>query len=48
MHWFGGICGYLSVGLFAQDPVPLTTTLGKTGFLMGRNVDENYHLNELI
>lgn len=36
MHWFGGIWGYLTVGLFAENPIPLTTTLGKTGLFMGK------------
>lgn len=35
VHWFGGIWGQLSVGLFAQNPVPLENTHGYSGLLMG-------------
>ncbi|KAG5673239.1 hypothetical protein PVAND_003302 [Polypedilum vanderplanki] len=35
IHWFGGIWGYLTVGLFAEDPVPLSTTSGRSGLIMG-------------
>jgi hypothetical protein len=27
--------GYISVGLFAKNPVPLFTTMGREGLLMG-------------
>ncbi|CAG9811088.1 unnamed protein product [Chironomus riparius] len=35
VHWFGGVWGHLTVGLFSENPVPLTTTAGKEGLLMG-------------
>jgi hypothetical protein len=31
----GGILGYLVNGLFAVNPVPLTTTSGREGLFMG-------------
>jgi ammonia channel protein AmtB len=36
VHWFGGVWGHLTVGLFSENPVPLTTTAGKEGLLMGK------------
>ena len=38
VHLVGGIWGHLSVGLFAQDPAPLTSTLGRSGLLMGKKI----------
>jgi Ammonium Transporter Family len=35
VHWLGGAWGYLTVGLFAENPVPLTTTSGKEGLFIG-------------
>ncbi|KAG5673238.1 hypothetical protein PVAND_003301 [Polypedilum vanderplanki] len=35
IHWFGSIWGYLTVGLFAENPVPLSTTSGRSGLLVG-------------
>lgn len=35
VHWLGGIWGQISVGLFAQNPVPLANTDGRSGLLMG-------------
>jgi ammonia channel protein AmtB len=35
VHLIGGIWGQISVGLFAQNPIPLTSTNGRSGLLMG-------------
>ncbi|KAK9504058.1 hypothetical protein O3M35_010493 [Rhynocoris fuscipes] len=35
VHGMSGIWGVLAVGLFAEDPYPLTTTNGRTGLLIG-------------
>lgn len=35
VHWVGGVWGYLTVGLFTVNPVPLTVTAGKDGLFMG-------------
>lgn len=35
VHGLGGIWGVIAVGLFADDPKPLTTTSGRTGLLRG-------------
>lgn len=39
-HWTGGVMGYISVGLFAENPVPLFTTMGREGLFMG-NYENN-------
>lgn len=36
VHLIGGIWGEISVGLFAQNPIPLTSTLGRSGLFMGK------------
>jgi ammonium transporter, Amt family len=35
VHWIGGVWGHLTVGLFSENPVPLMTTSGRSGLLMG-------------
>lgn len=35
VHLIGGIWGQISVGLFAQNPLPLTNTSGRSGLFMG-------------
>lgn len=35
VHGLGGIWGVIAVGLFADDPKPLTTTSGRSGLLRG-------------
>lgn len=35
VHGIGGMWGVLSVGLFADNPIPLTTTNGRTGLFKG-------------
>lgn len=35
VHGLGGIWGVIAVGLFADDPKPLTTTNGRSGLLRG-------------
>lgn len=38
VHFLGGVWGYLTVGLFSEDPIPLTTTSGREGLLMGTKI----------
>ena len=35
VHGIGGIWGVLAVGLFADNPIPLTTTSGRKGLFRG-------------
>jgi ammonium transporter, Amt family len=35
VHGLGGVWGVIAVGLFADDPKPLTTTNGRTGLFRG-------------
>lgn len=37
VHFLGGIWGQISVGLFAQNPVPLSSTSGRSGLFYGKS-----------
>lgn len=44
VHLLGGIWGQISVGLFAQNPVPLSSTSGRSGLFYGKS-NVKVHLN---
>lgn len=46
VHWLGSVIGFLSVGFFAENPVPLPTTQGRAGLFMGKSLINSTNLKE--